>query len=109
MNWKMNHENDNSMNKKKMIAILASLIIMISAFSSVLFVAVEANHKCSGQDCPICVSMHEAEETIRNLGMAVAGGLIFVILPALLLLAVFVELHLVPVYTLITQKVRLNN
>ena len=43
-------------------------VVLISSF----FVAAETNHDCTGEDCPVCACIHQAEQNLKNLGTGLA-------------------------------------
>ncbi|MFQ9680966.1 MAG: hypothetical protein ACLRZH_13595 [Ruthenibacterium lactatiformans] len=73
------------------------------------FIAKEAHHDCTGEDCPVCACIHQAEQTLKQIGTGsseTAGAFApqFPLVVAFLCLPLFV-----PVASLISQKVRMNN
>ena len=96
------------MNKKKITIILTFLFIFVLLFSHI-FVIVEANHDCSGEDCPICKIIAIVSDTIKVLSLI--GFLIIICLAIgfgyLKLLHIESEAH--SVVSLISLKVKLSN
>ncbi len=88
--------------------IMAFMLVLVMLFSS-FFIAVHADHDCTGEDCPICACIQQCQNTIRTIGsgvMAVAS----VVLPLSIVLffissGVLSFQHDTPVST----KVRLND
>ena len=56
------------MKRQKKMAVRVCVMLFFVTLSSLFFVAREENHACTGQDCPICAMVHQAEQTIRNMG-----------------------------------------
>lgn len=98
----------NIRNRKNLACMICMTYIFVTFFS-LFFIAKEENHHCTGEDCPICASVHQAEQTLKNLGtgtMVVSETGITVICYEL----AFAGLCLLGSCTsLITQKVRLND
>ncbi len=94
--------------KRTLAAIISALLAVVFALS-LAYLAVEAEHHCTGKDCPVC---HNIQVCIRVLtgtaGLCVLGALVlqsavaratpFVPHPAAL-----------PAQTLVSLKVKLNN
>ncbi len=96
--------------KQKLAAKLACMAIIIVALSSMFFLVKEANHTCTEPECPVCACLHEAEETIRNIGTGAIRIMVSIFAPVTVL---FLCLEKLPAsisnHSLITQKVRLND
>lgn len=99
------------MSKKTKSALTLVLLTIVTAFLllSVLFLVRESAHRCSGENCPVCERMHEAEQAVRQLGGA-AGGAVSLPNEAafFLLLPIFIRLYR-SCSTPISSKVRLND
>ncbi len=55
---------------KLIAAILCGLVVFAVLFSAV-FIAKEADHDCSGEDCPVCACLQMCEQFLqRTLGLA---------------------------------------
>lgn len=96
--------------KQRMTALLVCIAIVFVTFFSVFFIAIEANHDCTGEDCPICVCIHTAENTLKEIGNSLAGVVAVIIAPVVLLLffkGILLSSFCHP--TLVSIKVRLNN
>lgn len=99
------------MDKKaqRILAGFTCAAFVIVAFFSLLFIAKEAHHDCTGEDCPVCACIHQAKQTLKQIGTGsseTAGAFApqFPLVVAFLCLPLFV-----PVASLISQKVRMNN
>lgn len=95
--------------KQKTLAFLTCVAFIAVAFLSALFIVKEANHDCTGENCPVCACIQQAEQTLNQLGTGTPEAAISV--PAIvqfaqLLVCLFT---VVPFSTLISQKVRLND
>lgn len=95
--------------KQRILVFIICMAFITVALFSMLFIVKEADHDCTGENCPICACIHQAEQTLKQLGTGDTGKALVV--PALS--SVIVTLFLVGLFTpcvsLISQKVRLNN
>lgn len=93
----------------KHLSLIVCMTLVFVMLASLFYIAKEANHDCSGEDCPICACIHQAEQTIRNLG---TGVIVSVCIGAVIVLLVSMpdkkQFCLCPV-SLVSQKVRLND
>lgn len=60
------------------------------------YIAKEENHNCTGEDCPVCACIHQAEQNLKNLGTGLAvaampGQKILPVLVAAFLVSCVVE------------------
>ena len=99
------------MNRKrqKTFSIAVCVLFLFITFASLFYIAEEENHYCTGEDCPICANIHQAEQTLRNLG---AGTVIHATVNPVLfmfVLAIAGQAFVVSNTSLVSQKVRLNN
>ena len=59
------------MNKpRRLVSVLALLAAFMLLFS-VLYIALEADHDCCGEDCAICAQLRACEDLLRDLGLTV--------------------------------------
>ena len=96
------------MGKKRLAACILTLVFVLAMLSSMAFIVLEAEHDCTGEDCPVCYQLSVCEHTLKlGLAAAVLTGtlLIGLILPFAARFASGVRLCLTPV----TLKVKLSN
>lgn len=67
----MNSRTDSKLNRLR--AVLTAVFIAFTVFS-VFFVAAEAGHDCSGDDCPICFVIQVAELNVKLLSLALCAA-----------------------------------
>lgn len=95
--------------RNRAAARLLSAVILSAVILSVLFLAKEADHDCTGENCPICHAIRDCARALNLLGAAVPGAAILAgsrfVVPA------SVRRYQEPLFynTLIRQKVRLND
>lgn len=88
------------------ITAIAMLLVVLLAG---IFIALEADHECEGEDCPICECLEQCRATLHQLGTAAVAGKAM-LFPILLLIVS--GIHLVRVVrkeTPVSIKVQLNN
>jgi hypothetical protein len=54
-------------------AMILAVIFALSVILSLSFLSVEADHDCTGEDCPICAVIALCKNIIRNVVTAVAA------------------------------------
>lgn len=93
----------------KITAGVMGLMMLAVVLFSAFHIAAEADHDCTGNDCPVCACIRQCESTLRGIG----GGITVLSCAAvpflLFLLAAPVLVAAVSSDTLISRKVRLNN
>ena len=57
----------------KQIRALTALLLALVMILSVSFIALNAHHDCSGEDCRICAQIRACEDLLRDLLPAAAG------------------------------------
>lgn len=94
--------------RRKTALILTILFVFVMLFSHI-FVIAEADHECSGEDCPVCEIIVIVSDTVKGLSLigsaaAICDALVFGIVKSL-----YVENEAQFVSSLITLKVKLSN
>ncbi len=95
--------------RNRAAARLLSAVILFAVILSVLFIAEEAGHDCTGESCPICHEIRVCARMLNLLGTAVAGAVILAGSRFIVPVAVRRHPELSFFNTLIRQKVRLND
>ena len=54
--------------KKKCTAAIICILFVFVTFASLFYIVKEADHECTGENCPICACVHQAHQTLKNLG-----------------------------------------
>ena len=94
---------------KRTFSVAVCILFLFVTFASLFYIVKEENHHCTGEDCPICANIHQAEQTLRNAGngtITIAAINLVLILFALLITGQFLIVYDT---SLVSQKVRLND
>lgn len=95
--------------KDRVFAILIALFLVCSVSVSAAFLAKEAGHHCTHEHCPVCSCIEQCQRTLREIG----SGLVFVVLVSTFFAAHIIcrqsELSFLPVCTLVSRKIRMDN
>ena len=94
---------------KKAFSIAVCILFLFVTFASIFYIVKEQNHHCTGEDCPICANIHQAEQTLRNVGNGAITIAAINPMPILFVLLITGQFLLVSDTSLVSQKVRLNN
>ena len=60
--------------KSRLITGLLAAVLAAVMLSSAVYIAVEANHNCSGEDCAICHQLQVCENLLKSIGLAGAAA-----------------------------------
>lgn len=93
--------------KKRLLAMVLCIFILVMSLLSTGYISLEINHDCTGKDCPICSCIHQCESYLEQL----MTGLTVLIAITVTLFLFTINLFKSPtlIATLVTQKVRLND
>ncbi len=94
--------------KKITAGILAVMLLFLMLFSA-FYLAAEADHDCTGEDCPICACIRQCGNTLRLMSDGAAAPVIPALLAGFFLLPVLFPAIWFSRQTPISQKVRLNS
>ena len=86
--------------KSRLITGLLAAVLAAVMLSSAVYIAVEANHNCSGEDCAICHQLQVCENLLKSIGLAGAAAPCRVI-PSCA--------EVVRTFTLVSLKVKLSD
>lgn len=70
------------MKAKRILSLSISLLLVLVLLFSVAFVIAEAEHDCSGEDCPVCRFLSIVENTLKKLSFAIAVAAAFLLAQA---------------------------
>ena len=88
---------------------LLAAVLAVVMLSSVIYLAVEANHDCSGEDCAICHQISICENLLKSLGLAGAAAAISAAFTYTVCRAILPRAEMNGTLTLVALKVKLSN
>ncbi len=94
---------------RKSAAGLLSLLMLTVVLFSAFFIAAEAGHDCTEEDCPICACIQLCENTLHHMSEGETAQLIAVVPVLIFLFSATLTVCVLPRETPVTNKVRLNN
>ena len=94
--------------RKKAAIALTILFVFVMLFSHI-FVIAEADHECSGEDCPICEIIAIVWDTIKGLSLIGSAVVICAALVFGIVKSLYINNEAQSVSSLITLKVKLSN
>lgn len=91
------------------LAGIVSVLLLIALLFSAFYVVAEADHDCSGEDCPICDCIQQCERILDQFcnGIFLSVSITIPLFSTALL--VFSFLRIIMQDTLVARKVRLND
>lgn len=95
--------------KQRIFSGIVCIVFVLFTFVSLIYIVKEADHHCTGEDCPVCINIQQVEQTLRNLGTGTIDLTIVNLKPVFLTLLIICPLWIIHCTTLVSQKVRLNN
>lgn len=95
--------------KNRIIAIIMMIAVVSVMLFSTVYLEEQADHDCTGEDCPICAMMIQCSNNLKQM-----GGVVAVVVCVALFVCACESLqeysvNLVSFHSLISQKVRLND
>ena len=90
--------------KRLLAAVLAAVML-----SSAVYIAVEADHDCSGDDCAICRQISICENLLKSLGLAGAAAVFAAAVRYAPCRVIPSCAELVRTFTLVSLKVKLSD
>ena len=88
---------------------LLAVVLAVVMLSSAVYIAVEADHDCSGDDCAICRQISICENLLKSLGLAGAAAVFAVAVRYALCRIIPSCAELVRTFTLVSLKVKLSD
>ena len=95
--------------KSRLITGLLAAVLAAVMLSSAVYIAVEANHNCSGEDCAICHQIGVCENLLKSLGLAGAAAAITAVFTYTVCRAILPRAEMNGTLTLVALKVKLSN
>ena len=91
-----------------MTRLLAAVLAVVMLFSAV-YIAVEADHDCSGEDCAICHQIGVCENLLKSLGLAGAAAAVTAAFTYTMCMPILPCTETIGTLTLVSLKVKLSN
>jgi len=88
---------------------LLAAVLAVVMLSSAIYIAVEANHDCSGEDCAICRQISICENLLKTLGLAGAAAAITAAFTYTVCRAILPCAETIGTLTLVALKEKLSN
>ena len=88
---------------------LLAAVLAVVMLSSAIYIAVEADHDCSGEDCAVCHQIGICENLLKSLGLAGAAAAISAAFTYTVGRAVLPCAEMNGTLTLVALKVKLSN
>ena len=88
---------------------LLAVVLAVVMLSSAVYIAVEADHDCSGEDCAICHQIGVCENLLKTLGLAGAAAAVTAAFTYALCRAILPCAERLGTGTLVSLKVKLSN
>ncbi len=101
--------NSNTFRALRITAGVMVLMMLVAVLFAAFCIAIEADHECSGEDCPICAFIHQCVSAFHSIG---DGSAVRPAAAVPVILVSFVTAFAITALsqnTLISRKVRLNN
>ena len=88
---------------------LLAAVLAVVMLSSAVYLAVEADHDCSGDDCAICRQISICENLLKSLGLAGAAAAVTAAFTYTMCKAILPCAEMTDTLTLVALKVKLSN
>lgn len=95
-------------NRRKILTLIICVIFTVSILLSVVFIAEEANHHCTGQNCPICNEIQICFNMLNNVGTGLPFITPNVVRVYILLMGLAAVLIINVIKTLVQLKIKLT-
>lgn len=95
--------------QNRVFSMLMAGIIAFALLFSVAFITVEANHDCSGDNCPICQQINTCQNILDGIALAGAAAGFVAALLHILYKLILPYTEDIPKITLVSLKVKLLN
>ena len=88
---------------------LLAVVLAVAMLSSAVYIAVEADHDCSGEDCAICHQIGVCENLLKSLGLAGAVAAVTAAFTYTMCKAILPCTEMIGSLTLVSLKVKLSH
>lgn len=93
----------------KFLCMAMIIVIIFVSLASLFYIFSETKHECSGENCPVCACIHQAQQALRNLSSGAAVGQLMTVLFISLFAAFAVHFFVISCDSPVKRRVRLNN
>ncbi len=94
---------------KRIAAGIAGMLMLLIMLFSAFYIVSEADHDCTGEDCPVCACIRECENTLRQPGDGSEAHLAATVPVFFLFVSALLSESDPASETPVSRKVRLNN
>ena len=63
---------------RRILAVILGIFIMFALFGSSFFIATEVHHHCCEEECPVCDSIKQCQNTLKTLADGALACIVFV-------------------------------
>ena len=95
--------------KKRIFSVAVCILFLFVIFASLFYIVEEADHQCTGEECPVCANIHQVGQTLRNLSTGTIAHATANLFPIIFVLVISGQGLVVSNTSLVSQKVRLDN
>ena len=88
---------------------LLAAVLAVVMLSSAVYIAVEADHDCAGDDCAICHQISVCEDLLKSLGLVGAAAAVTAAFTYTMCKAILPCAETTDTLTLVVLKVKLSN
>ena len=93
----------------KFLCMAMIIVIIFVSLASLFYIFSETEHECSGENCPVCACIHQAQQALRNLSFGAAAGQLMTAVFISLFAAFAVHFFVISCDSPVKRRVRLNN
>ena len=93
----------------KFLCMAMIIVIIFVSLASLFYIFSETKHECSGENCPVCACIHQAQQALRNLSSGAAAGQLMTAVFISLFAAFVVHFFVISCDSPVKRRVRLNN
>ena len=93
----------------KFLCMAMIIVIIFVSLASLFYILSETEHECSGENCPVCACIHQAQQALRNFSSGAAAGQLMTAVFISLFAAFAVHFFVISCDSPVKRRVRLNN
>jgi len=96
-------------NKNRAVTLILAIAIGFTILFSFFCIAVQPDHDCIGEDCPVCTQISLCEDTVKSLELAVLKIIAAIISAYFCIIQINVPVPYRKQVTPVSMKVKLSN